>query len=76
MIVSLPAPNAFPVGSPVRAGSYSGEVVELRGPFSVVIQEPSGRTIITTTSDMELDPKGMPTRLAQPSLPIDLFSFI
>ena len=76
MIVSIPAPNAFPVGSLVRAGSYSGEVIELRGPYSVVIREPSGRKVITTTSDMELDPDAAPARHEEPPIAADLFSLI
>jgi hypothetical protein len=76
MIVTLPAPNAFPIGTFVRAGEHTGEVVELLGPYSVVIREPSGRRLTTTTSDMALDAIAMPTPATKPVAPVDLFSFL
>lgn len=66
MIVTLPAPNAFPVGSSVRAGEYQGQVTALRGPYSVTIREHSGRLLTTTTSDMEIDLEPASAEAPQP----------
>lgn len=76
MIVELPAPNAFPVGSLVRAGSYSGEVVEQLGPYSVVIRDQRGQQIATTTTDMVLDPTAQRPQPDEPAPPSDLFAFL
>ena len=55
VIVELPSPYAFPIGSRIRAGQYRGEVVEIRGPWSVVIVDQAGLRLVTTTTDAELD---------------------
>jgi len=78
MIVTLPAPYAFPVGSHVRVDQYRGEVIELRGPWSVVLLEPSGRRLVTTTTDLELDPDAdqAPASKAAPATQSDLLALL
>lgn len=76
MIVALPAPNAFPVGSHVRVDHYRGEVIELRGPYSVVLRQPNGQHLVTTTTDLEHDPDAVSTSRPETTPKPDLFSLL
>jgi len=74
MIVALPTPNTFPVGSHVRAGEVRGQVIALRGPYSVVLRQPGGTHLVTTTADLILDDEVYAPAAPQPAPQPDLFS--
>jgi hypothetical protein len=61
----------------VKAGPYRGEVIELRGPYSVTIRDQQGRKVTISTTEVEIDPDAKPiVPPVEPAQPADLFSFI